>query len=171
MIPPSVIQELNRVTYCNGKDSLYLSQDNLDNFRFDIRDFHDTNYFRDSIIPVFQENKFVILSSDKNSEAKDLLFNLKQYFGEVIVQQYGKTTNGLFKIEVSEKGLTTAKTNKAQPIHTDHSFGFGFPNVVAMYCEESALRGGYTKLVRAQNVYSYLEANSQVDLENNLVDM
>lgn len=146
VISTTEIQKINQITYCKNSHDYSLTESDIP-----LIDFSD------SVISKLVTDKFVIVKTNPNLFSQQDLFKLDTYFGKVIVQQYGYTENGLFKIEKTDFGKTTAKSNKAQPLHTDHSFGYGFPDIVILYCHTASKKGGYTKLVKASDVYSFIK--------------
>jgi alpha-ketoglutarate-dependent taurine dioxygenase len=155
------IGKINQLTY-----GTLQSDDDLEMFKAELSDSSiSESFFRDKVHPILVQNKFVILQTDPKNFSTQILFDLNQFLGTIIVQEYGHTDRGLFKIQQTEFGQTTAKSNKAQPLHTDHCFGYGFPNVLCLYCEQQSKLGGYSKLVRATDVYKYLQNVSPESLQ------
>lgn len=149
------IQKINQITYCKNSFDYNLSES-----------YVECIDFSESIIDRLIVDKFVIVKTNPDLFSYQDLFKLDTYFGKVIVQQYGYTENGLFKIEKTDFGKTTAKSNKAQPLHTDHSFGYGFPDIVVLYCHTASKEGGYTKLVKSSDIYSFIKTTKPDLLED-----
>jgi alpha-ketoglutarate-dependent taurine dioxygenase len=162
VISTAEIQKINQITYCQNPNNYYITESSVLSIVFN----NQKNDFSESILNRLIADKFVIVRTNPSLFSQQDLFNLDHYFGKVIIQHYGHTENGLFKIEKTDFGKTTAKSNKAQPLHTDHSFGYGFTDIVVLYCDTSSKEGGYTKLVKASDVYNFIKCTNPDLLED-----
>lgn len=165
MISEAELYQINQSKY-HDSNTYILEEDDLSHCTIFSKDLNCLEH--EEIVQTFSKQKMVLIRFEETINLEKNCEFLSNLFGKVIVQKFGKTNNGLFRIENID-GKTTAKTNKAQPLHTDHSFGYGFPEIVLLHCIQPATQGGYTKLVKAETIYNQLNFTSHFDISDQLV--
>ncbi len=105
-------------------------------------------------IQILNTEGFVVLKSNPNQE-EQLLYDLSRYFGDM-VQQTPAKGSFTYSIESSRANLTSTKSNTYQPLHSDGNFKPNPPKIIALQCIQPSEKGGYSKVVKAKDVYEYL---------------
>jgi alpha-ketoglutarate-dependent taurine dioxygenase len=115
------------------------------------------------VIDKLNQDGFVILKTLPTSQ-ESLLFDLSKYFGNMIEQTpvQGSFT---YAIESNQTNKTSTKSNTYQPLHSDGNFKLNPPKIIALQCLNPSQQGGYSKIVRAKDIYEYIKNLSPKTLE------
>lgn len=110
-----------------------------------------------NIIKIFNEYNFIILECDPLENSKENLLGLSRLFGNINKKHNRANTDGITIIKQMpgyDKYIGT--TNKEHLLHTDGPFEKKPPEIFALQCEVAAKSGGFSKIVRAVDIYEYL---------------
>jgi alpha-ketoglutarate-dependent taurine dioxygenase len=135
--------------------------DNIDDKKVDLAENFEIGM--EKSIDILNKNGFVILKTIPE-QVDNLLFDLSKYFGDMVEQTPAKGSV-TYSIESSRVNSTSTKSNTYQPLHSDGNFKPNPPKVIALQCIQPSQQGGYSKIVKAADVYNYLDRLSPQVLE------
>lgn len=110
-----------------------------------------------NIFNIFNEYNFIILECEPLEKPKENLLSLSRLFGNINKSHNRANAEGITIVKAIpgyEKYIGT--TNKEHLLHTDGPFEKHPPEIFALQCEVAAKKGGFSKIVRAIDIYEHL---------------
>ncbi|MGH7999326.1 MAG: TauD/TfdA family dioxygenase, partial [Brasilonema sp.] len=145
--------------------SILRSQSSLNSAKIDLNDCYQKVSKIAEICPAiavriyqkFNKYNFIILECNPSKNPSENLLELSRLFGNINKNHDRANAKGITIIQpVPGFDKYIGATNREHFLHTDGPFERNPPEIFALQCEVAASSGGYSKIVRARDIYEYL---------------
>ncbi|WP_392476274.1 TauD/TfdA family dioxygenase [Nostoc sp. C110] len=135
---------------------------NIDNSNLLRIRVEETKINFDEIVEVIGVRDYCILTFSSTLDIQEFAEKANPFFGD-LMSQTQEASSLIYSVEYNPQfNLSNMQlnSNSAQPMHTDGHFKEKSPKYLCLYCCEQAKNGGFSQMVFADDVYSYIKSLS-----------